>query len=632
VLLNLSGIHKAFGVDIILEDVSFRLERHEKAALVGRNGTGKTTLLKIVTGEYSPDQGTVHLAQGARIGCLKQHQSVASGSTIIAEAQGAVEEKLALRRRLEQLEAILEEDPTDEDLEEYASLHEHLEQAGGWKVENDVHTVLKKMGFTEDEFDRSTDALSGGEKTRLAIARLLLQEPDLLILDEPTNHLDLQATEWLEGWIRSYPGAVLIVSHDRVFLENTVAKVIELRNRTTKSYPAGFRKYLQLKVEEDARLADVAAQQEAAIAKLDEFVRRFMNSQRTAQARGRQKLMNRLIAERVEAPTLDRGMKAGFSEVQRSGDLVVEAKNLSFGYPTLTLGKGVNWTVRIGERWGIIGENGAGKSTLIKTLLGDLDPLAGSIRLGSRVVAGFFDQDSADLDPEMSPLEHLMDECGLEVPPARNLLGRFLLEGDDVFRPIGTLSGGEKNKLVLAELTHLSPNLLILDEPTNHLDMASRDALIEVLNEYKGTLILISHDRQLLSAVTQQILDVRKSGVVAFPGGYTEYRDKLTKPVVSSVSGAAFRKAPPPAAPKLSPRELSKEIARQEKAVEALEEGVGKKEVELKQVEASLATETDVQVLVTLSHRHAALQDELGEAMEGWEKALKELEDMKGQQ
>lgn len=629
-LLNVSSIYKAFGIDIILENVSFRLDRKEKIALVGRNGTGKTTLLKIITGQLAPDRGSVNLAQGAKIGYLKQENAVGPGRTVLEEAQSGIATKLELKRRLAELEAAFEAgEARDEDLDEYAALHEHLDNEESWSVDHDVESVLKKMGFEEHEFTKKTDSLSGGERTRLAIARLLLEEPDLLILDEPTNHLDLQATEWLEGWIRGYGGAVLLVSHDRIFLENTAQSVIELRQNTVKQYPGDFKKFLELRKEEDARQADIAAQQAHQIAKLDEYVRRFMNSQRTAQARGRQKLMNKLISQKVDAPTNDKGMAAGFGKVARSGDIVIQTERLSFGYPTNTLGKDVDWIVRIGERWGVIGENGAGKSTLIKTILGDLPRLSGTAKLGSQVVAGFFNQDAVDLDPEESPLSHIMNECDLEQAPARNLLGRFLIEGDDVFRPIGTLSGGEKNKLVLAELTQMNPNLLILDEPTNHLDMASRDALAEVLDDYKGTLVLISHDRQLLSRVTNNIIDVRKDGVKIYGGSYQEYRDRNAKP-----EAAAKKSAAPvvKAEPAMSPRELSKEISRRTKLVEDLEVEVGTLESQLATIERKLSGNPSADEAIELSQKHGDTQNKLNAKLSEWETASIELEKMRALQ
>ncbi|HTQ08789.1 MAG TPA: ABC-F family ATP-binding cassette domain-containing protein, partial [Fimbriimonadaceae bacterium] len=585
-LLSVSNVAKAFGVDEILTGISFLIAAREKVALVGRNGTGKTTLLKILTGRLEADTGTVNLAQGAKIGYLRQEAPVTLGRTVLEEAQASLGHQLKLKRRLEELEGRLsaQSGPSDaSDLEEYALLHEHFLEAEGYSAERDIRVVLQRMGFSEEEFARPTDKLSGGEKTRLAIARMLLEEPDLLILDEPTNHLDLQATEWLEGWLRQYHGAVLLVSHDREFLENTAERVLELRDGTVKSYPGPFPKYLKLKEEEEARQAEVAKRQEQEIAKLDEYVRRFMNSQRTAQARGRLKQMNRLIENKVEAPKKEQGMKGGFGTVKRSGDIVVECEKLAVGFSPsqfsrrgapgedwgglddgegrrereLVLFQDLDWTVRIQDRWGVIGENGAGKSSLIKTVLGLIPALAGRSRLGSNLEIGYFSQDTQELDPEQSPLDFMVWECDMLPADARNLLGRFLFSGDDVYRPIRTLSGGEKNKLSLARLTHQQPNLLILDEPTNHLDMDSREALAGVLKEFRGTLILISHDRWLLSQVTDHTLDVRRAGPVQFNGSYPEYRLWQKRGANPSQRPAEnHTSTPQDPNPRISPREL----------------------------------------------------------------------------
>jgi ATP-binding cassette subfamily F protein 3 len=613
-----------------LNNVSFRVDAREKVALVGRNGTGKTTLLRIITGQYAPDTGTVHVSPGAKIGYLRQEGAVDAGRTVLEEAQASVERQLELKSRLAELEAKMEAEPaTPDDLEEYALLHEHFLEAEGYSVETDVRVVLLRMGFTEDEFDKPTAKLSGGEKTRLALARLLLEEPDLLILDEPTNHLDLQATEWLEGWLKGYHGAVLLVSHDRAFLENTAERVLELRDLTVKGYPGPFTKFLELRALEDARQAEVARRQDLEIAKMDEYVRRFMNSQRTAQARGRQKLMNRLIAERVDAPKNDKGMKAGFREVARSGDLVAEADALTLGFgPQVTLFQNLNWTVRIGERWGVIGENGSGKSTLLKVLLGELEPMAGRVRLGANVSVGYFSQDAGDLDPEMSPLDTLVWDLDMEPQPARDLLGRFLFSGDDVYRPIKTLSGGEKNKLSLAKLTQLGPNLLILDEPTNHLDMASREALAGVLADYKGTMILVSHDRWLLSQITDHTLDIRKAGPVVFPGSYPEFRiwqARGSKPFAEKRSKVAV----PDPEPTMSPRELSKELERMERLVSESEERVTKLEEGIKSIEQKLSTVSPTEDVYALTLDYRDLQEELQGAMAAWEEQTVRVEELK---
>lgn len=662
-LLNVSNVFKAFGPDHILTGVTMRIDAREKVALVGRNGTGKTTLLKILTGQYGPDTGSVHLARGARIGYLRQEAQVTEGITVLEEAQASKAKELEMKRRLEELETLIEHNATGEDLEEYSLLHEHFLESEGYSTESDIKVILLKMGFTEDEFDKPTSKLSGGEKTRLAIAKLLLEEPDLMILDEPTNHLDLQATEWLESWIRGYHGAVLLVSHDRAFLENTAQRVIEMKDGQVKSYPGNFTKFLQLRAEEDARQAEVAKRQDQEIAKMDEYVRRFMNSQRTAQARGRLKLMNRLIESKVEAPKNEKGIKGAFAAGKRSGDLVLETEKLTVGFEApssfpaesesslpkngsrgneegvgggVTLFKNLDWTVRNGERWGVIGENGAGKSTLIKVALGLLEPLEGRAKLGSNVVCGYFSQDVSDIDVDMTPLDFMVYECDMLPADARNLLGRYLFSGDDVYRPIKTFSGGEKNKLALARLTNLSPNLLVLDEPTNHLDMASREALAEILKEYKGTLVLISHDRWLLSNVTDHILDVRKAGPIKYAGTYTEYRTprqatgspKPTQPANRAIEQSSNQKSE---APVLSPRELSKEISRLEKLVGELEQQVADEELDLKDIEEKLATVDPTADIFALTREHAAVQERLAGTMSAWEESTLRLEELTAQ-
>jgi len=629
VLLNVSGVSKAFGVDIILENITFRIDRREKVALVGRNGTGKTTLLKIITGDEEPDTGSVNLSRGAKIGKLRQEAQVDKGRTVLEEAESARAEQRILQERLTQLEVRLENSPTDEELEEYATLHEHFLELEGYRAQSDVRVILQQMGFTPDEFDKPTSALSGGEKTRLALARLLLEEPDLLILDEPTNHLDLQATEWLEGWIRQYPGAIIVVSHDRTFLEAGFDRFLDLRNHTIKIYPGPFAKYLQVHHEEQLRLAEVARRQQQQIDKLDEYVRRFMNSQRTAQARGRLKLMEKLQASKVQVAKGDRNMKAGFNAAKRSGEIVLEAKGIGMAFGSQRLYEGVDWTVRIGERWGVVGENGAGKSTLIKNILGLVPPLEGQARIGANVEMGYFAQDVVDLDPAQSPLDYLVYEFDLKPPEARDLLGRFLFSGEDVFRPIRTLSGGEKNKLVLASLTTLNPNLLILDEPTNHLDMDSREALAEVLREFKGTLVLISHDRWLLEQVTDHTLNVTKNGVVQYPGSYAEYRRRQAAPIKSSVS-TSVAVAKPEAA--LSPRELSKEIQRLARAVEDHEKAIAKTEDAIKALEDKLALGVPEGDLLKETARHGELNAKLAAEMSAWEEDTLKLEDLRAAQ
>jgi ATP-binding cassette subfamily F protein 3 len=630
-LLSVNGVRKVFGVDVVLDGVTFRLDNREKVALVGRNGAGKTTLLKLITGQHSPDGGSIHLTRGAKIGYLRQEMPITTGRTVLEEAQSAREHQIELKIRLDFLQSKLEDGTASpEDLDEYALVHEHFLDSEGYSAETDVRIILKRLGFKEEEFNKSTQALSGGEKTRLALARLLLEEPDLLILDEPTNHLDLEASEWLEKWVRQYHGAILLVSHDRTFLENTSDRILELREQRVFAYPGPFSKFLQLREEENARLAEVARQQENEIAKMDEYVRRFMNSQRTAQARGREKLMNRLIANKVDAPKNERQMQGGFGTAARSGDLVVTTQKLSVGFPGVDLIKDLDWTVRIGERWGVIGENGAGKSSLIKVVMGELHAKSGVARIGANVTAGYFTQDHSDLDPEESPLDYFVFGLNLKPGEARNLFGRFLITGDDVFRPIKSLSGGEKNKLSLAKLTHLNPNLLVLDEPTNHLDMASRDALIQVLKEFQGTLVMVSHDRHLLTEVVDHILDVRKSGVIQFESGYADYRRHRDTALAGAVQPSQSTQivAPTRSNSGLTPRELGKEIERREKRILEIENDISRREDEIRSLESRLANVDPSEDILSLSTEYQRAQEALAEVISEWESEHLHLENL----
>ncbi len=625
-LLNVAGLKKGYGTDIILSGVTFRLDRREKVALVGRNGTGKTTLLRLLTGEEEPDQGSVQLAKGARIGYLKQQAPVDPQNSVLAEAEAARGHALALKRRLEELEVRLESHPTPEELDEYAALHEHFLEAEGYTAERDVRTVLLRMGFEDSELDKPSGKLSGGETTRLALARLILEEPDLLILDEPTNHLDLQATEWLEGWLKGYPGAVLVVSHDRRFLENFGDRFLEMEQGVVQSYPGPFSKFRTLRQAARERQSEVVKREQQQIDRMDEYVRRFMGSERTAQAKGRLKLLNRLIAARTDAPATAKSMAAGLQSAKRSGDQVLEAKKLNVGFGSTTLIRDLDWTVRRGERWGVVGENGSGKSSLIRTLLGRQTALGGRVQLGANVEAGYFAQDAGEFDPTQSPLDVLV-ELGLKPPEARDLLGRYLFSGDDVFRPVKSFSGGEKNKLALACLTALRPNLLVLDEPTNHLDMDSREALAQVLEHYDGTLLLVSHDRWLLSEVTTRTLEVRRSGVRQSIGAYA------ANPASSVPSPSARRPvAPSTTGDDLSPRQVSKEIERLSKEVMNLETTIAGTEAELRGLEIALADPAGLDDLLNATGRHQTTQARLKAELDEWERLSDRLDRLRARQ
>ena len=627
-LLSVSAIHKEFAGEVVLESCTFRLERHETVALVGRNGAGKTTLLKIITGAMQHDGGSVQWARGATFGYLSQVSLPNTDQTVLEVATEAREKLVKMQQRLRELESQMADHATEDDLEEYSRLQEHFHSEGGYAVENDLKFVLKRLGFEEEEWSKPVHALSGGEKTRLALVKLLLEEPDLLILDEPTNHLDLEAIEWLESWIRGYGGAVLIVSHDRTFLQSVADRVLEIREGKVDAYPGPFDKYLKLRKEADELLAKNADRQAAEMAKLDEFVRRFINSQRTAQARGRLKMLERMEAQRIVPHREDKQMKAGFKVTKRAGDVVLDCKKLSMAFGAQELFQNLDWTVKWGDRWGVIGSNGAGKSTLMRVALGDLEAVSGEAKLGSNVELGWFRQDASFLNQDMSPLETMHYELGMDQAQARNLLGRFLISGDDAMRPIKTLSGGEKGKVALAAITSMHPNVLVLDEPTNHLDIASREALAEVLNEYNGTLILVSHDRWLLEQVTKQTLELRTDGSNQYQGNYLEYRAWKAKGA-QPTKATATSKESPKQTPMLSPRELSKEIARMQKEVSGLEEEITKLEADLEAHERLLARPQAGDDLVAMSVKHGELRSAIEDRLNRWTEIGGRIEEYK---
>lgn len=625
-LLRIQGLKKLFGSDIILDGVDLRIESRTRLAIVGRNGCGKTTLLKLIIGEYEPDGGVLQLGPGVKVGYLSQHQLKLDDLTVYESAAAARRQLLELRDRLRELEQAIEHDPTSEQLEEFAMLHEHFEDLQASGTEGDVQAVLSRLGFAESDFEKPVSSLSGGERTRLALARLLLEEPDLLILDEPTNHLDIDAIEWLEQWLRSYRGSVILVSHDRQFLNQVAEQVMEISNGKSRTYKGNYDRFVELAMQDDERLIDVARKQEQEMAKLDEYVRRFMNSQRTAQARGRLKQLEKLEASAVKIEAKQLSMAAGFRNVKRSGDIVLDFKGTTKSFGDQLLFRDVNWQVRWSEKWGVIGPNGAGKSTLIRAGMGEIPLDSGSAKLGSRVELGWFSQDVDWLDLDETPLEAVCGETGLEFGPARNLLARFLVTGEDVFRPMKTMSGGERVKVALACITGREPNFLVMDEPSNHLDMDSCEGLAQVLKEFPGTLVLISHDRWLLQEVCGSLLAFEKGGVNVFLGNYVEYRERAN----SKPTKAPPKTNAPSPATTLSPRELSKAITKLEKDVADIELQIAKSEGMKRDLETRMSQPTGEDV-VQLSKDYQSISASIDALMDHWQSASLELEELQSQ-
>jgi ATP-binding cassette subfamily F protein 3 len=636
-LLSVQNLNKSFAGEELLVDISFKLEPRQKLGLIGRNGSGKTTLLRILTGQVEPDKGSIILGPGVRTGYLRQEDNVDPSHTVLEEAEAAFAQVAAIEAALrlgEQRLASANAETMSEAMAEYAWLHDRFESMGGYENLRDIPSVLKQLGFSSGDLAKTCGSLSGGEKTRLAIARLLLSGPDILLLDEPTNHLDIEATEWLESFLQEYGGAIVLVSHDRYFLDRVITSVAEIEHRQLMLYTGNYSSFATQKEANRVRQLELHEREMADIAKFTEFFEKWRATPtKRAQAMQRLKWAEKLKANLTDKPLgPSKSATLSIKSEQRGGEDVVSLSGLTKAYGDRTLFRDVNLHVRRGERIGVVGPNGAGKSTLIKVLLGREQATSGVSRLGVNLSVGYFAQDTSDLDLDATVLENIMDVTEMTSEAARTHLGKFLFTGEDVFREVRKLSGGEKNKLVLAQLTLLKPNLLILDEPTNHLDIESRESLIKMLKEYGGTLILISHDRYLLDQVATRIVDVAGGTVTAYDGTYSEYREKritiLSTVRTNGASSSKGRKGPEPPTPIFNAHQLSKERRRAQAALESAETTVSELEAQLATIEHKLSSPGRNDDLVTLATQHTETGNLLEEAVSAWEQAAEYVESL----
>ena len=666
-LLVVNNLEKSFGPDTLFQGVSFRLEWRQKLGLVGRNGTGKTTLLRILTGQQEAEKGSVHYDREIRAGYLKQEHGLDPDKTVLQEAEAAFEHVLSMERRLREVEHDMASATDDAELErvmdEYSRLHDRFEAMGGYDNLRDIPAVLKRLGFGPNDLHKLCARLSGGEKTRLGMARLLLSGPDILFLDEPTNHLDIEATEWLEGFLRDFGGAIVLVSHDRTFLDRVVTTIADLDQQKLTLYTGNFTAYWQQKSAARARQEEMFAREQREIKRLEEFFEKWKNTPtKKTQAFERLKWAERIRqhglsmsaseqATQKAAPNAKK-VKLGIKPTQLSGSEVVIFDHVGKRYGSRLLFEDVTGLIQRNDRVGVVGPNGAGKSTLVKILLDRETPTEGMARLGANVTVGYFAQDTSDLDLDASVLDNMLDVADMGPTEARSHLGRFLFTGDDVFRPVRLLSGGEKNKLVLAQLTYLKPNLLVLDEPTNHLDLDSREALGQMLREYDGTLLLVSHDRYLLDQVTTRTLEVDGGTARLYDAPYSKYRDEKARVLApkrypdvsangksktgagdgangSGKNGLATLLAEKPesavatvAVPAgLNAHQMSKERQRARAVVAQAEKQIESLEARLKAIELSLSSPAPGDNVVALSQEHGGVQSALNDALARWEQA-----------
>jgi ATP-binding cassette subfamily F protein 3 len=620
-LLHLDGLQKHFGPHAVLRGASLRIDPGEKIGLVGRNGGGKTTLLRMIEGLEQPDWGSLTLRKGARLGYVPQRPEFEPGISVRAFVETGLEEIRAMRRALETVHGRLEFAQgveLERQLAEQDRLHHELEAVADWDAERNVEVVLSGIGLGPEFYEREAATLSGGEQSRVALARVLVAGADLLLLDEPTNHLDLAGIEWIEEWIEHLKSAVLVVSHDRRLLENAVDSIYELEHGELERYPGNFTAYIAQKDERFTSALRAWAEQQDFLRKEEAFIRKHMGSQRTAEAKGREKKLANLV--RLPCPHHDvRKPVIRAHEAERSGERVLEARNLSGGYPGNVLFSGVELRVGRGERIGIVGQNGAGKTTLLRILAGRLPPLAGEVDLGHKAFCGYYDQDTSELREDGTPYRELRRHHGdWTDQEIRDLLARFLFRGDDVDASIASLSGGERARLALAILLSERPNWLAMDEPTNHLDLAARTALEEMLSAFEGTLVFVSHDRAFLDALCTQIIEVDDGEVRRYVGNYSDYR---ARKLAERDRARAEKPAPKPAPAK--PARSAPGKIRNPYLFEKLEKRIMTLEAELKTLHDSSVTEEiyrNPAKLRDTQMRIAEIEHELAQSNEEWEK------------
>ena len=531
-LLACNNITKSFGEDTILNEVSFHINEREKMAIVGINGAGKSTLLKIIMQELSADSGEVITAKGATIGYLSQHQDLASDRTVYEEMLSVKADLLRTEARIREVELLMkgqEGDALEALLKEYTSLTHSFEAANGYAYKSEVVGVLKGLGFSEEDFEKKIQTLSGGQKTRIALGRLLLTNPDLIMLDEPTNHLDMTSIAWLETYLINYPGAVLIVAHDRYFLDRVVSKVVELDAGKAQTFTGNYSEYAVKKEQQREILIQHYLNQQKEIKHQEEVIaklRSFNREKSIKRAESREKMLDKI--DRLDKPTEVRSkMKIQLTPHIMSGNDVLTVTGLSKSFGTQTLFSDLSFDIKRGEKVAIIGKNGTGKTTILKIINGLLAADAGEIKPGAKVHVAYYDQEHQVLHPEKTLFDELQDTYPyMDNTEVRNVLAAFLFTGDDVFKRISEISGGERGRVSLAKLMLSDANLLILDEPTNHLDIVSKEILEDAINAYEGTVLYVSHDRYFINKTATRILDLTEQTLLNYPGNYDYYLEK----------------------------------------------------------------------------------------------------------
>jgi ATP-binding cassette subfamily F protein 3 len=631
ILLSCSRLARGFDEGPLFEEIGFELYSGERVGLVGPNGVGKTTLLRLLAGLDRPDDGEVHLHAGARVALLQQQPQFTPGRGLFDEARSALDELVAAHDdmvRTAEAMAHAADEPTRKALaERYDRLNELLRHHDAYNVDHRIEQVLEGLGFSEEDYARAVETFSGGQQSRLMLAKLLLAAPDVLLLDEPSNHLDIDATRWLERYLLDQHDAMLIVSHDRYFLDRVVTKVFELSPGGIDSYPGNYQAYWKLRRERhEQQLRAWEAQQEY-IAKQEDYIRRVHYGQLHKQAQSRRKQLDRL--ERLERPTMVETPHMHFGEVRRSGDVVLQVESVSKSYDR-PLFRHLNFTLQRGRRLGIMGPNGSGKTTLLHVLMGELEPDAGSVHRGHLVEFGYYDQHLQTLPEDLPVIRAVWPEPDPDINEQhmRDLLGRFGLTGDQVYQRVGDLSGGERSRAALARLVVLGVNVLVLDEPTNHLDLWACEALEQSLQAFDGTVMVVSHDRYFLNRVVDQLLVLEGDGQVQVIHGNYDMYERMRVLQESERAGTARRRAPEPAENSTAPVQTAPRKRKRRfpyRKVEDLEREIEAAESRLRELEQLLASPELYRDGERVKETTAAFEDSkrnLQHLYEHWEEAV----------
>ncbi len=637
IVLSANNLTKTYGTDVIIDKASFHLNAGDKVGIIGRNGAGKTTLLNMLTGKLPCDEGEFFVSQNTKIGYLKQRDNFSGEGTVIEEIEGIFAGLKELEKEIARLSGDVARNPHDSRLiDRLDALHHRFEREGGYTYKSEIIGILNSMAFDESFYNKKISSLSGGERTRLALAALLLEKPDILFLDEPTNHLDIGTLKWLEQYLEAYRGTIMVVSHDRYFLDRTVNRIFEVENHKVYSYQGKYSDYAaQKKIRRETELRAYNNQQKE-IARQEEMIRKMKQhgtEHLAKRAASREKRLD--MIERIERPESEMGkMKIHFKENFPSGGDVIIAENLEKGFgrgaERRELFRGVNLDIKRGERICILGPNGIGKTTLLRVILGELSPDAGYLKIGHNVAFGYYDQGQLLLSDSNTVLEELKESYRLYTDTEmRGILGRFLFRGEDVFLPVGSLSGGEKARLSLLKLMLSGANTLILDEPTNHLDIESKEVFEEALLEFPGTVIVVSHDRYFLQRIPTRILELTPEGAVEYLGKYDYYLEKKSegisgKKYFSKASGKTGKAPANSAEERRLKKEREAELRRRARLSEKLETEISELEDEISKIEQELCKPenmTDYEKLTELGKRREAAEARLTEAYDEWEKA-----------